>query len=121
MPGSAEVLHGWERRHLDGRNDNRLASLVAIACVLVCLSACDPVYPDLPSASDASDSDSDAGHLQPNGGTIYGDDKTCGNTCTAPAHADPTCAEGTCGYACSGDFLDCNGKPTDGCEISVNV
>ncbi len=119
MPGSARVLHERERSHLAIRHNNRLASWVAIAGALVCLGACDPVYPALAGASDASDSDSDAGHLPPNGGTIYGDDNTCGSTCPAPAHADPTCAEGTCGYACSGDFLDCNGKPSDGCEISV--
>ncbi len=85
---------------------------VAILC------ACDPVYPAVDGA-DATTDAADVGHLEPNGGTIYGDDKTCGNNCPSYPHTDESCAEGTCGYQCKGDFLDCNGKPTDGCEISV--
>jgi hypothetical protein len=88
-------------------------------CAGVVMIACEPVYPVAEPAADASDSDADAGHLQANGGTIYGDDNTCGSSCTTPAHADSSCSAGVCGYQCKGDFLDCNGKPTDGCEVSV--
>ncbi len=91
----------------------------AVIAVVVSLCACEPTYPaDDATAGDAS-GDADTSHLPPNGGTIYGDDDTCGTSCPTPAHADPTCAESVCGYACSGDFLDCNGKPLDGCEISI--
>lgn len=84
------------------------------------LCACTPVYPDLPTTSDASNSDADGGGKLPlNGGTIYGDDNTCGTSCPTPAHANSSCAEGTCGYACKSDFLDCDGKPTNGCETSI--
>ena len=96
-----------------------VVALAAIACATLSLGACEPVYPAAAAVADASDSDADGGHLPPNGGTIYGDDNTCGKSCTPPPHADPTCAAGTCGYACTGDFLDCNGKSIDGCEISV--
>lgn len=97
--------------------DNLLRCLVAACAALAC--ACEPVYPQDDANADASNGDVDAGHLSQNGGTIYGDDNTCGTSCSAPPHADATCAAGTCGYACKGDFLDCNGKVQDGCEVSI--
>ena len=41
----------------------------------------------------------------------------CGNACTAPANATPTCAGGTCGFACNPGFKPCNGAciPTANC------
>src|SRR6185295_2865580 len=43
----------------------------------------------------------------------------CGKSC-APAHADATCAAGTCGITgCQGTFADCNGVVADGCEVDT--
>ncbi len=90
-----------------------------MAWAVVCACACEPTYPSATNAADGSNGDADASLLPPNGGTIFGDDGTCGISCPALANADATCAQGVCGYACTSAFLDCNGKAADGCEISI--
>ncbi len=42
----------------------------------------------------------------------------CGHGCPAVANADPTCARGTCGYACRPGFGDCDGLASNGCEAA---
>ncbi len=45
----------------------------------------------------------------------------CGNKC-AFAHASANCALGVCGIsACDPGFADCNGNPSDGCEVNLNT
>ncbi|HEY3233620.1 MAG TPA: hypothetical protein VGJ84_02820 [Polyangiaceae bacterium] len=44
---------------------------------------------------------------------------TCDNICTAPANANAICSAGQCKFECATGFADCNGLPTDGCEIST--
>jgi hypothetical protein len=44
----------------------------------------------------------------------------CGGTCPDPPHASATCTAGACGMgACSGDYKDCNGDASDGCEADL--
>jgi hypothetical protein len=46
----------------------------------------------------------------------------CGNRCTAPPHAMPSCAAGVCGVGgCEAGSADCNGDPADGCESQIDV
>ncbi len=45
----------------------------------------------------------------------------CGNPCS-PANATGTCATGTCVIAsCNPGYLDCDGDPTNGCEVNLNI
>jgi hypothetical protein len=41
----------------------------------------------------------------------------CTTVCPTRPNATRTCASSTCGYACAGDYRDCNGTATDGCEV----
>jgi hypothetical protein len=41
----------------------------------------------------------------------------CGVVCPSVTHAVPTCSMKSCGYACTGSWLDCNKLASDGCEI----
>ncbi|MFO0563060.1 MAG: FG-GAP-like repeat-containing protein [Polyangiales bacterium] len=43
----------------------------------------------------------------------------CARRCMAPTNATATCATGTCGFACSAGFGDCNGNGVDGCEVNT--
>jgi hypothetical protein len=40
----------------------------------------------------------------------------CGNVCEAPSHSAATCVTATCGSACAGDYVDCDGDAANGCE-----
>ncbi len=43
----------------------------------------------------------------------------CGVSCNLP-YAEESCESGACAIAaCEGDWRDCNGDPTDGCEVNV--
>jgi len=45
---------------------------------------------------------------------------TCGNVCTPPANAVPTCGTGgVCGFTCGPDHANCDGMAGNGCEINV--
>lgn len=45
---------------------------------------------------------------------------SCGNVCPEPAQATRRCENGTCGIgSCLSGFEDCNGLPSDGCEVNV--
>ncbi len=44
---------------------------------------------------------------------------SCGNVCPFGANSTPTCNTGTCGIACAAGFADCDGNPTNGCEVST--
>ena len=46
---------------------------------------------------------------------------TCGMGCPAVANAEPTCAAGACGFACRMGFGDCDGDPTNGCEVDLSA
>ncbi|AKU99115.1 Tryptophan synthase alpha chain [Labilithrix luteola] len=46
----------------------------------------------------------------------------CGNMCPQPApHQASSCAKGFCRLDCLPGFADCNGDPSDGCEINLAV
>ncbi len=45
----------------------------------------------------------------------------CGVRCPSRAGADVTCTSGTCGFTCLAGLADCNGSPTDGCEVDTRV
>ncbi|HEY4016792.1 MAG TPA: hypothetical protein VGM06_25830 [Polyangiaceae bacterium] len=44
----------------------------------------------------------------------------CGNICPSRANATRTCTSGTCGFTCTGTFQDCDGNPTNGCEVDTS-
>jgi hypothetical protein len=47
---------------------------------------------------------------------------SCNNGCPLPqAHQRQTCHKGTCELECLPGFADCNGDPTDGCEIDTTI
>ncbi|MEZ4407922.1 MAG: hypothetical protein R3A52_15820 [Polyangiales bacterium] len=43
----------------------------------------------------------------------------CGRICPAPANATATCSAGACGFTCNAGFADCDGDPTNGCEVEL--
>lgn len=47
----------------------------------------------------------------------------CGFACGLKAvnAASPTCSFGSCGFACDQGRADCNGNPSDGCEVDTNT
>ena len=44
---------------------------------------------------------------------------SCTGACPVPAHAQPTCASGQCGFTCSASWGDCNAQAADGCETDL--
>lgn len=45
---------------------------------------------------------------------------SCLNACPSPqAHQSRTCRKGACEYPCDEGFADCNGDPSDGCEVDL--
>lgn len=46
----------------------------------------------------------------------------CGNSCPNPrAHQAASCTKGFCNLECLAGFADCNGDPSDGCEVDLTV
>jgi hypothetical protein len=45
----------------------------------------------------------------------------CGNACPPEANAAAGCNSGRCGITCSAGFLDCDGNPSNGCEVNENT
>ncbi len=44
----------------------------------------------------------------------------CGTVCPLPAGAsDTTCSTSTCGFSCDATHDDCDGDPSDGCEVDL--
>ncbi|MEZ4406291.1 MAG: hypothetical protein R3A52_07440, partial [Polyangiales bacterium] len=43
----------------------------------------------------------------------------CGAACAARPHATATCASGGCAWACEAGFADCDGEPSNGCEVDT--
>jgi streptogramin lyase len=43
----------------------------------------------------------------------------CGNACPARANAASVCNAGACGFVCMQGFADCDGNPTNGCEVNL--
>ncbi len=44
---------------------------------------------------------------------------SCGNTCPGAAHATATCVAGGCGLQCEAGWDDCDGNPSNGCEVNL--
>jgi hypothetical protein len=42
---------------------------------------------------------------------------TCLRACPEPPNTVATCEDGKCGFRCAPPYEDCNGDPSDGCEI----
>ena len=45
----------------------------------------------------------------------------CANRCPERPNAASLCVGGACTHRCSTGFLDCNGDPTDGCEVDAGA
>ncbi len=45
----------------------------------------------------------------------------CGMACAPRANATASCAAGRCDYACSTGFADCDGDPSNGCEVDTRA
>jgi hypothetical protein len=45
----------------------------------------------------------------------------CGIQCAGAANAVGVCVASKCVLACNRPYLDCNGDPTDGCEVNGNI
>ncbi len=50
-------------------------------------------------------------------GDLGGNDVDGCSDCPSPVNATAVCEGGVCGYACLDGFLDCDGKPDNGCEV----
>jgi len=46
---------------------------------------------------------------------------TCGTACTARPNSTASCAAGRCEHTCTVGFADCNGDPSDGCEVDTRA
>ncbi len=44
---------------------------------------------------------------------------SCTTACPARANSNLYCSNGVCGFACSPNYANCNGNPTDGCEANL--
>jgi hypothetical protein len=45
----------------------------------------------------------------------------CDTACPSVANAARTCAAGRCGFGCNDGFADCDGDPTNGCEVFLGT
>ncbi|MEZ4407595.1 MAG: hypothetical protein R3A52_14120 [Polyangiales bacterium] len=45
----------------------------------------------------------------------------CGNACPVRANAVPSCSSGVCGVTCNAGFGDCDGDPSNGCEVDLRT
>lgn len=45
----------------------------------------------------------------------------CGNRCVTRPNSSPMCDWGFCRHVCNVGFADCNGNPTDGCEVNLRT
>ena len=45
----------------------------------------------------------------------------CNQACAARANSTATCAAGACAYACVAGFADCDGNPSNGCEVDTRT
>ncbi|MEZ4393996.1 MAG: hypothetical protein R3A48_23225, partial [Polyangiales bacterium] len=45
----------------------------------------------------------------------------CGMACAARANATASCAAGSCAYTCEMGFADCDGDPSNGCEVDTRT
>ncbi|OJY15828.1 MAG: hypothetical protein BGO98_24490 [Myxococcales bacterium 68-20] len=46
----------------------------------------------------------------------------CGISCPSPGpHGKRTCTKGVCGSECADGWADCNGDPSDGCEVDLRM
>ncbi len=46
----------------------------------------------------------------------------CGSPCKEPGKNQArTCKKGVCAYECAPGFADCNGDPSDGCEVDLSI
>ncbi|MDB4929700.1 MAG: hypothetical protein JWM10_2184, partial [Myxococcaceae bacterium] len=43
----------------------------------------------------------------------------CGMACAPRANATAACAAGACAYTCAAGFADCDGDPSNGCEVAL--
>lgn len=43
----------------------------------------------------------------------------CGAACPVAANATPICSNAACGLSCNSGFVDCDGKPANGCETDL--
>jgi hypothetical protein len=43
----------------------------------------------------------------------------CGRRCAAPPNAEAFCNGGTCGFRCASGYGDCDGDPSNGCEVDL--
>lgn len=44
----------------------------------------------------------------------------CGNVCPVPSHSSAaTCVAGECGFTCDVGWADCDGDPSNGCEVDI--
>jgi Stigma-specific protein, Stig1 len=46
---------------------------------------------------------------------------TCGSVCPVVANGTPICARGSCGFACSSGWANCDGNKANGCEANLNT
>jgi len=95
-----------------------------------CGHACEPGPHGAPACVDASCAlECDAGFADCNGIVSDGcetDPLTsvwncggCGNMCLETSNSTPGCEAGNCVNTCDAGFADCNGDPSDGCEVSL--
>ncbi|MDP3221337.1 MAG: hypothetical protein Q8S73_45055, partial [Deltaproteobacteria bacterium] len=45
----------------------------------------------------------------------------CGTACATRANAATTCVAGACGSTCDAGFADCDGDPSNGCEVDTRT
>jgi hypothetical protein len=45
----------------------------------------------------------------------------CGVVCPPAANAVPACASGACAFTCLAGFADCDGDPSNGCEVDLGA
>src|SRR5207237_2315879 len=46
---------------------------------------------------------------------------SCSAACPFGANSSPVCSAGSCSISCSANFADCDGDPTNGCEVNIST
>lgn len=106
----------------DDRCPSGQACHVERGCVPVATGARDAGVPLCTEREACDGADDDCDGLVDEGYDLASDPSNCGfcgARCGGAPGADPTCAGGTCGFACRAGRADCNGSAADGCEADL--
>ena len=97
--------------------ENRFSKFALLVCITAACSSPSGGSGDALTQFSFSDTSHDVS-IATSGADASGG-SNCTPACPAAANADGLCTEGACGFSCHSGFVDCDGKPENGCEINI--